>query len=148
MTLVPKPVRLWGGYRLWLAGVWGWGAWRSRGYRFGRYLVNVARDIEARMMGYCNHAPWPAQGGYAHWRCAYQRVACRAMGRHRVNNYTWARDGSGRVEYNPIPVLDSPTHALVSYQSRPYRERYLRRTLRQEIAWRRIMRADRVTSRY
>lgn len=135
--LVPLPVRRWGGYGKWFAGRYGPSAQKARAYRISRYLVNVARDAEARARGYCNHAPWPAQGGYAFWRCARKRSACRIMVSHRSNNYVWDREGEGRVMFAPIPH----TEALAMQMSRPYRERFNRRTLRQEIAWRRMLRA-------
>jgi hypothetical protein len=132
LAVTPRCVRRWGGYGLYVKGIPG--RVRSFGWRAFHRGVNLARDAEAFALGFCNHKPWPAQGGYAHWRCARTRLACRSMSNHRSNNYIWARRGKARVQYAPID-LRAPSDAVVIAKSRPYRERYGTPTLLQARRW-------------
>jgi hypothetical protein len=83
-----------------------------------RFRIDQARrefrvwlyDIDRRMRGICNDAPWAmgptSRGGYSHWRCQLRRGHETL---HRANNYTWGDSTDERTTYDPVPVpIPSP----------------------------------------
>jgi hypothetical protein len=115
--------------------------WKRRPGRWILWLwwqrtVNLYQDIRAVAFGNCNACPYGKSnpyggGGYPHWRCDLARGH---TGPHRFLNYTW--EPGGTVEYAPI---ERPWSNAIDVAER----RYMVRTLSQQRAYDRALRASR-----